>query len=156
MNNKKAGKTAYPKAGFSNELRRGEVKKPCCHCGNEIGIKRWYSWTGLLVRCPHCKKLHGEVWGIKSVLLISLLLNACSFFLTMYPKTAIKFFSGFVVLIIGFNNLSNFELPMLLELGLFSVLIMGPMIINAVMLLRQRHFLSGQASVFEDVLDLIP
>src|SRR4051812_1050787 len=78
--------TSYPRAYLPQEAKHGETIKPCLHCGKDLAPKKWDSWNGFLVQCPHCGGLHGKHWNIGRVLFASFLFSALSFFLQYDPR----------------------------------------------------------------------
>ena len=138
--------TSYPKARLPHDAKAGELIKPCIQCGRELGLNRWDSWNGFLVQCPHCGGLHGKRWNIRRVLLASFLFNAFSFLFTMRLRNALISLSGFIVLVaVGNYLLDNDKTPFLLEIFAGIVFILGPMIINAIVLIVHERDLDNSA-----------
>lgn len=130
----------YPQGHFSNEAKSGEIIKPCIHCGQRIGLKRWDSWNGFLVRCPHCGGLHGKHWKIRALAFASLLFSAFSFLMTMRLRNAIISISVFVVFaIIGNYLLTSGTIPdMFAMLGVIGFFL-GPLVINGVVYVKHER-----------------
>jgi hypothetical protein len=150
IENTNSGK--YPKANLPDSMQPGEVIKPCLHCSVGISLKRWDSWNGFLVECPHCHKPHGKYWDSGNVLFASLVFNVFSFFLTMRFKKALPFFLAFAVIGVGGNYLSNRALlPNMLELLWAAIVAIGPMMVNGVILLQHRAVLDKAARSFPAV-----
>lgn len=143
-----AGRSAvrYPLGHFPNEAALGETIKSCIHCGKEMGLKRWDSWNGFLVQCPHCGGLHGKHWKIKHIATASLFFSAVSFLFTMRPQNAAIAASLFVIFALIGSYLSNSgKIPDLLEVAGAAVLFLGPMMINAIVLIKHESDLDNSA-----------
>ncbi|SRR6266508_2231126 len=72
--------------------------------------------------------------------------DALTFFLTMRPARALGVFvafAGFVVLT-GWA-ISARHVPEAVEVGWFIVILLGPMVVNAVLLVRHQSMLGGPA-----------
>jgi len=125
----------------------GKPMQPCVHCGKKIGLRKWDSWNGFLVGCPHCGGLHGKRWNIRRFLFASFVFNAVSFLFTMRLARAAIALSGFLVFAILVNFLigSN-QIPDILEIILVSVILLGPMLINAIVLIKHERDLDNSAS----------
>ena len=139
-----AGMKHYPKANLPATVEPGEIVKPCLHCGKDLSLKRWDSWNGFLVECPYCHGLHGKRWNIKRVLLASFMFNAISFLFTMRPRNALlSVFAFITVAIVG--NLFLDRFPDLFQVVMASVFLLGPMVINAVILIKHERDLDNSA-----------
>jgi hypothetical protein len=137
---------AQPTARQRELATRGEVITKCRLCGQGIAIPRWDAWNGFILQCPHCHGLHGKRWTSKSIVLASLFFNALSFFFTMRPRTAIPTLCAAALFTIGCNYVSDhFDLPLALDLVWSSIVILGPMIINAVVLVKHNSLLGESA-----------
>lgn len=134
--------TGYPKGVLPRDAKPRDSVKPCLHCGNELGLKKWDSWNGFLVQCPHCGGLHGKRWNLRRLLLASLLFNAISFLFTMRPKRAAIALSVFVVLILGSYLLIKDQIPDLVGMGYAILIILGPMILNAIVFIKHERDLA--------------
>jgi hypothetical protein len=120
--------------------------QPCIHCGKKLGLEKWDSWNGFLVECPHCGGLHGKRWNIRRVLFASVVFNAISFLFTMRPAKAALALSGFVVFaIIGNFLLDSNWIPDILEITGATLFMLGPMLINAVVLIKHERDLDNSA-----------
>jgi hypothetical protein len=134
----------YPKAGLPDQRSQGKILKRCLHCGKDISLKKWDSWNGFLVECPHCHGLHGKRWNIGRVLLASFLFNAFSFLFTMRPRNAVLTLVGFIVAAITGNFFLD-TFPFLVQIVVGSALLLGPMLINAVILMKHERDLDESA-----------
>ena len=142
----------YPKATSPDQVKQGEIIKRCLHCSMDVSLKKWDSWNGFLVECPHCHGLHGKRWNIKRVLLASFLFNALSFLFTMRPRNAVLSLLGFIVVaVIGNYFLDRF--PDLFQIALVIVFGFSPMLINAVILIKHERDLDGSAPTKQASLD---
>jgi hypothetical protein len=138
--------TRYPRGRLPHDAKQGETIRPCLHCGKELALKKWDSWNGFLVQCPHCGGLHGKRWRIRRVLFASFLFNAFSFLFTMRPRNASLWLSGFVVFaVVGNYLLDSDKIPDMLEIVGVLVLILGPMLINGIVLIRHERDLDNSA-----------
>lgn len=137
----------YPLAGLPDDPSKG-VLRSCCRCGQAIKLGRWDDSNGFLVRCPHCGGIHGKPWRIYWILLASLLINAFSFFTTLRWKSALSlcvlFLGGFYVLSV---IESRFRLSQSAMLYAWGVLLLGPFIINAVVVLRHESLLNTASGI---------
>jgi hypothetical protein len=134
----------YPKATSPDQVKQGEFIKRCLHCGKDLSLKKWDSWNGFLVECPHCHGLHGKRWNIRRVLLASFLFNAFSFLFTMRPRNAVLSLVGFIVVsIIGNYFLDRF--PDLFQIVMVFVFVFSPMLVNAVILMKHERDLDDSA-----------
>src|SRR5215218_346128 len=132
--------TGYPKGSLPKATKHGDTVAPCLQCGKQLGLKKWDSWNGFLVQCPNCGGLHGKRWNIRRVLLASFVFSAISFFFTMRPAKAALVFAGFVVLAIAGSFLfENEQIPDIVEIILASILMLGPMLINAIVLIKHER-----------------
>jgi hypothetical protein len=77
----------YPVAGHPDPVNAQSVVA-CVHCKAPIAVSRWDRLNGFLVECPFCHGYHGRSWSMRSLGLISFLLNALSFAFTMRPARA--------------------------------------------------------------------
>ena len=109
----------------------------CSHCGSPIAVPTWDRWNGFLLRCPHCRGFHGRAWNIRGLALASFLLNAVSFLFTMRPSKAIPVIIlwsvTFWLLLPRSERWPDWE-----QATLFIALFVGPMVINAVLLIRHE------------------
>lgn len=134
--------TSYPKGVLPGAAKPGDLVKPCLHCGDKLGLKKWDSWNGFLVQCPHCGGLHGKRWKLGRIVLASFLFSGISFLFTMRPKRAAIALSVFVVLILVNYLLINDEIPDLVELGVGILIILGPLLINAIAFIKHERDLA--------------
>ena len=134
----------YPKGALPNQAKQGEIIKPCFHCGKELALKKWHSWNGFLVECPHCHGLHGKRWNIRRVLLASFLFSAFSFLFTMRPRNAVLILLGFIVAAFIGNYILD-RLPDLLQIVIVIVFIFSPMLVNAIILMKHERDLDNSA-----------
>ena len=138
--------TRYPQGHPPRDAKEGETIKPCIHCGSELALRKWDSRNGFLVQCPHCGGLHGKRWNIRRVLFASFLFNAFSFLFTMRPRNALLALLGFVVFaVVGDYLLDSDKIPDILEIVGVLVFILGPMLINAIVLIKHEHDLDNSA-----------
>lgn len=137
----------YPRGHHPREAKQGEIIKPCLHCGKEVALSRWDSWNGFLVQCPHCGGLHGKRWKIRQVLFASFLFSALSFLFTMRPPRALLLVMGFIILAVLANYLvfDSEAISDLLEVGVAAGLILGPMIVNGIVLMVHERDLDDSA-----------
>lgn len=151
--NSSSFKTDYPKGLLPIHVKSGEVIKPCLHCGNKLGLKKWDSWNGFLVECPHCQGLHGKHWNIKYILWASLFFNAFSFLFTMrLPKGALLLL-GFVLFALGGNYLLDHDqISGLVAVAGAALFIIAPVVINAVALVRHERDLERSTPPKADLL----
>lgn len=102
----------------------------------------WDRLNGFLVECPHCHGFHGRPWNIRGLALVSFLINALSFFFTARPAKALP-------LIVAWAAIFGWVLPRSMgwgdsaEIAVWSVFMLGPMVINAVLLVRHQIDLIG-------------
>ena len=137
----------YPQGHLPQEVKQGQTIKPCLHCGKDLALKKWDSWNGFLVQCPHCGGLHGKRWNIRRVSLASFLFNAFSFLFTMRPPKSFLALVAFIVLAVAGNYylLDSENIPDTLEIGLAIVFMLGPMVINAILLIKHERDLDNSA-----------
>ena len=139
--------STYPRAHLPQEAKQGETIQPCLHCGKNLALTKWDSWNGFLVQCPHCGGLHGKRWNIRRVLLASFVFNAFSFLFTMRPAKALLALTGFIVFaVVGNFVIDNETIPDLLEIAGAIIFILGPMLINAIVLIKHERDLDNSAS----------
>jgi hypothetical protein len=134
-----------------NESSRASSRLvPCVHCGKPIVIARWDRWNGFLVRCPSCNALHGKRWSIKAIALASVFLNVASFFFTMKPLRAITVIVVWCVA--AFLIVPRVEsAPDAVQATVIGLLILGPVLVNMVLLVRHRIRLDQQPSAVQEV-----
>ena len=139
--------SSYPRGRPSHEAKAGDTVKPCLHCGKDLALTKWDSWNGFLVQCPNCGGLHGKVWSIRNVLLASFVFNAFSFLFTMRPPRSVLALIGFLTLVILSNLfvLNSEVVPDMLEMVVAGVLLLGPMLINAILLVKHERDLDNSA-----------
>jgi hypothetical protein len=109
----------------------------CVHCGNPIVMSGWDNFNGFLVECPHCHGFHGRRWSIRAVTAVGFVLNALSFLFTMRPGRAllvIVIWCAAVWLVMPRIN----PWPDWAQATAFGTVILGPAIINAVLLVRHQ------------------
>lgn len=128
--------SGYPRAEHVSPIN-AESAVACKHCGKPLAIPAWDRFQGFLTECPHCHGLHGRAWNIRVLALASFLLNAVSFFFTMRPSRA-------VVAIVAWAAFFWLVLPRSmawsanLQAVVFGAFMLGPMLINAVLLVRHQ------------------
>ena len=132
--------TGYPRAHLPQQAKQGEKIQPCLQCGKQLAVTKWDSWNGFLVQCPHCGGLHGKRWNIRRVLLASFVFNAFSFLFTMRPPKSWIALLGFIVFaIVGNFLLDNETIPDLVEIAGGIIFLLGPMLINAIVLVNHER-----------------
>jgi hypothetical protein len=142
--NSHSSRSNYPRGFFPYQAQQGAVIKPCFHCGNKLGLKRWDNWNGFLVECPNCLGLHGKRWNIKYVLMAGFMFNAISFLFTMRLRIAIPLLLGFIIVGFGGNYLlDHYEIPGLTAVAGASVFVLAPLVINALILIRHERDLDN-------------
>jgi uncharacterized paraquat-inducible protein A len=123
----------------------GGHTRPCLHCGRSVSLSKWDDWNGFLVECTHCGGMHGKHWGIRNILLASFVFNAVSFLFTMRPAAAVPWLSVFVAAAVaGYFFLDR--LPDMVQVAAASAFILGPMLVNAVVLVKHESSLDNSAS----------
>ena len=139
--------TSYPRAHLPHEAKPGETIQPCLHCGQKLALTKWDSWNGFLVQCPNCGGLHGKRWNIRRVLLASFVFNAFSFLFTMRaPKAWIALIPFILFALAGQFLIDAEKIPDMLEIAGGAVLLLGPMLINAIVLIKHERDLDNSAS----------
>ncbi len=115
----------------------------CVHCAQPVGISTWAYLNGFLVVCPHCRGYHGKRWGFERTLLAGFFLSAFSFFFVMRPLRALTAFVAFAWLIWGLGTLAiHYDFKQdAATLALFGVFFMGPVLVNALLLVRHQMLL---------------
>lgn len=138
--------TSYPRARVPQQAKQGDTVKPCLRCGKELALSKWDSWNNFLVQCPNCGGLHGHHWNIRRVLLASFIFNAFSFLFTMRAPQAWIVLGVFIALEVGTYFLDSEKIPDMLELAGVSLLLLGPMLINAIVLIKHERDLDNSAA----------
>jgi hypothetical protein len=129
---------AYPVALPGTDPGPGIVRN-CFRCGTVLKISRWDDWNGFLYRCPHCNGIYGKPWRPFAILLLSLVLNALSFFLTLRWKAALPLLLAFALLAsVVRPALNRGQLSPTLEDLIMGMFLLGPLIINSVLVLRHE------------------
>lgn len=132
--------TSYPQGRLPRQVKEGDTIKSCIQCGREVGLTKWDSWNGFLVQCPNCGGLHGKHWNIRRVLLASFLFNAFSFLFTMRPAKAVPTLLAFIAAVVIGNFFVDSEaIPDLVEVAIGGVILLGPMLINAIVLIKHER-----------------
>ncbi|HXJ16213.1 MAG TPA: hypothetical protein VNM68_03350, partial [Candidatus Polarisedimenticolia bacterium] len=111
----------------------------CVHCHRPMGVSSWDYWNGFLVVCPHCLGKHGKPWAFERTILSGLFLNVFSFFFTLRPRQALIAIIAFVLadwILIGASVQQEGNDPLLITSMLVAVL--GPVLVNAVALVRHQ------------------
>jgi uncharacterized membrane protein YjjP (DUF1212 family) len=89
--------------------------------------------------CPHCRGWHGKPWGFQRTLLAGFFFNALSFFFTMRPRRAVAMIALFVIVCWGLASLAiNYEDVDAFMIAAVGTLVLGPVLINAVVLVRHQ------------------
>ncbi len=128
----------YPLAGVPDDGSKGVVRE-CCRCGELLKLSRWDDANGFLVQCPYCGGIHGKRWRVYSILLASLLLNGISFFTTMRWKRALPLCLVFIGGFFADDQFTrHWPVPQTAELAIAAALLLGPLAINAVLVLRHE------------------
>lgn len=117
----------------------------CKFCSAQVSMTTWEKWNGFLVACKNCGRWTGEYWYTRSIMSISLVLNVLSFFFLLPPKKALLVATPFLALIGAAFVWDPTRYPTALEVAWFSVVLFGPGVINAVLLIKHRINL-GQAA----------
>lgn len=111
---------------------------PCSACGARIEVSRWAHWNGLLIRCPECNHWHGKHWSARGLLFASVPLNGLSFFFTLEPSRAalatLPFFGMLGLVVSGVVD----TWPDWAMLTLVLAFMLGPLLINAILLVRHQ------------------
>jgi hypothetical protein len=140
--------SGYPRGHLPHEAKQGEITKPCLHCGKELALRKWDSWNGFLVQCPHCGGLHSKHWGIRRILFASFLFNAFSFLFTMRPMNSVYAMAAVIVFVVAGQFLfDNERIPDIFEVALAAIFILGPMVINAISLIKHERDLDNSADL---------
>lgn len=142
-------KRAYPLARADNEAAQNRgVLRPCYQCGGPLRIGRWEDWNGFLFQCPHCEPTHGKPRSAFAIILASVLLNALNFFFTMRSKHALPVFLGFVLLFTGPSVALDWgQLSETFKLLLLGTALLGPLVINSVLLLQHEMTLKSASAI---------
>jgi hypothetical protein len=140
-----ARSSKFPLANLPNQVVRGEVIKPCIHCGQQIALSRWDSWNGFLVECPFCYRLHGSSRNLRLVLLAGFAFNALSFLFLLRPKWALCALGAHLAYI-GVGHIVIDKI--LRDQGLIWIIwsagiLLLPMLVNGVILLMHEHELGS-------------
>lgn len=122
----------------------GGQTRPCLHCRRSVSLSKWDDWNGFLVECPHCGGMHGKPWKIGRVLLASFVFNAFSFLFTMRPAYALPCLAGFAAAAVA-GNFYLESLPDTLQIVLAIAFLLGPMLVNAVVLVSHERGLDNSA-----------
>jgi hypothetical protein len=122
----------------------------CVHCKSPIAVSTWDKYNGFLVECPSCHGFHGRRWNIRGLVFASFLLNALSFFFTMRPGKALAVIAVWVAAFWLIMPRTE-GWPEWAEALAFGALMLGPVIINAVLLVRHqidldRHPIAARAT----------
>jgi hypothetical protein len=117
----------------------------CSSCRKSFLVSFWDRLHGFLVPCPTCGILNGRSWHVRSVAFAGLLLNVLSFFFVMRPAAAALTAVGFAgLLYITAQPALSYQHPSL-EVAWYVTLLLGPMILDAILLVRHETKL-GQPS----------
>lgn len=122
----------------------GGHARPCQYCRRSVTLSKWDDWNGFLVECPHCGKMLGKFWNIRRVLMASFVFNAFSFLFTMRPAYALPCLAGFAAAAVA-GNFYLESLPDTLQIVLAVAFILGPMLVNAVVLVNHERGLADSA-----------
>ncbi|HET7436034.1 MAG TPA: hypothetical protein VFN10_15095 [Thermoanaerobaculia bacterium] len=109
----------------------------CVHCHKAITVSTWDRFNGFLVECPHCHGFHGRRWQIRAVAFASFLLNAASFLFTMRPGKALLAMAAWVGFF-WFALPRSDGWPEAVRVMIYGALMIGPMLINAILLVRHQ------------------
>ena len=96
-------------------------------------MTRWDDWNGFLVECPHCGGMHGKHWHIKRVMMASFVFNAVSFLFTMRPLYGVTWLAAFAAASVAGNFFLE-ALPDVVQIALAGAFLLGPMVVNGVVL----------------------
>lgn len=128
----------------------------CDFCKKDIGLTRWESWNGFLVRCPYCSCVNGMPWKTKTVVLASFLFQPFSFFVTMrFRRAMIAFTIYLVVSIAGAYLMQREILPQIMEVFGVVLFLFVPILINAVVLLKHNSSIRRRNDNSENIADLL-
>ena len=122
----------------------GDRTRQCLHCRGDVPLTRWDDWNGFLVECPGCGSLHGKRWDIRRVLLASFVFNAVSFLFTMRPAYGVPWLLAFAAAAVAGNFYLEL-LPDALQIAAASAFILGPMVVNAVVLVNHEQGIDNSA-----------
>lgn len=122
----------------------GGHARPCQYCRRSVPLSKWDDWNGFLVECPHCGRMLGKFWKIGNVLIASLFFNAFSFLFTMRPTYALPWLAGFAAAAVA-GNFYLESLPDTLQIVLAVAFILGPVLVNAVVLVNHERGLADSA-----------
>jgi hypothetical protein len=115
------------------------VVRTCFHCGSELCISRWDDWNGFLYLCPYCKRVNGEKWNAFAVCFMGLIINFLSFFFIMRPKKALICATAFFFYwCVSSYAIDKYQIQDNYQLVLMGIGFLGPMTINAVMLIKHQ------------------
>lgn len=126
----------YPVAERPSPLNAASAVT-CIHCGKPLVVSRWDRINGFLVLCPHCRGFHGRRWNVRALAFASLMLNALSFFFTMRPWRAVLMLVGWIAFF-GLVLPAAERWPDAVQVLAFGIAMLGPMVINALLLIRHQ------------------
>lgn len=107
---------------------------------------RWAAWNGFLAACGSCGRYHGKSWSPKTVLLASIALLEVSFFFTMRPAAAAATAASLVLASLAGLRTADLIQSDTVELLSFGVLLLGPLLINALILIRHQSRLGQRVA----------
>ncbi len=133
----------YPMGKFPIPTVSGLLARHCVHCHGTVGIGRWDDLNGFLVRCPHCALVTGKSWSLNRPLVAGFLFNAISFFFVFRPAKALALFGLFAAWTVGVGSTAfGRSGPEWLQIAWGVVFFLGPVIVNAIELVRHESHLS--------------
>lgn len=139
-----AGRKSTAASRRASPPATGEHTRPCLHCRRAVPLTRWEDWNGFLVECPHCGGMHGKRRNIRQVMLASFVFNAVSFLFMMRPARAVLWLSAFAAAAVA-GGLFLDSLPDTWQVALASAFGLGPMVVNAVVLINHERSLDKSA-----------
>jgi hypothetical protein len=122
----------------------GGHSRPCLHCGHTVHLSKWDDWNGFLVECQHCGGLYGKRWNIRRVMMASFMFNALSFLFTMRPGRGVPCLLAFAAATVAGSFFIE-RLPDMVQVTLVSAFILGPMLVNGVVLVNHERSIDNSA-----------
>jgi hypothetical protein len=123
------------------------MHRTCDYCNKALEVSRWDDLNGFVVLCPHCRAYNGRKWSVRGVLWGGLLLNVLSFFLVMRPKNAALCSLPLGALLALGDSLNVTSSSDLVQGLYFGALLLGPVLVNAAVLVRHSVLVGTKAPV---------